>query len=480
MIPNGSPINLGTNLSANISLRYFFVKPDGASLSIRSAIGTKAVSNRFLFSYEDTVPTVGTGINRGFNFEVYDTDTDNNGSGYIDLRAQCTSCSTNLYWDSNKIYITKAPPVPTFTASPSTLTLACGDVSSKTFTVIPANIPSGASVTYQWNIGTGWSGQPSNQNSITLTPLYPTSLPSSVSVTPYINGVAKSTVYFNVIRGNVANGSISGNPVVCSSSSFSYIGLLPGQTVTWSLSNNTAGILTTTSGTSTIFTLVNLVSVNLIATVLNTCGTTFTKSVSIISGGPQMSGTVYGPTCVAFGQRVTYYYIGKASNGSTYYNWGVDAPIDDSGPFGSPTNCTWKNLSQPSTGSAVVSFKAGCIPTIAVVRVSVNTPCVNANYAYLYIEVNEFGICSNFRNSITNINEDNGKYASFEFNDENSTLLTKVDDSNKYLASIYDISGLKVKEFTSNDYDVSDLKTGIYILKLNVNDKITTSKFFVK
>lgn len=40
---------------------------------------------------------------------------------------------------------------PSFSFSPTTLSLVCGDMGSQTFTVTPANIPSGANVAYQWS-----------------------------------------------------------------------------------------------------------------------------------------------------------------------------------------------------------------------------------------------------------------------------------------------------------------------------------------
>jgi hypothetical protein len=89
--------------------------------------------------------------------------------------------------------ITKTP-LPSFSFTPPSLNIACGDVSARTFKVTPADIPSGSTLTYNWSIGSGWSGTVnSSMSSITLTPTSSTSVPSSISVTPYLNGVAQAT-----------------------------------------------------------------------------------------------------------------------------------------------------------------------------------------------------------------------------------------------------------------------------------------------
>lgn len=158
-------------------------------------------------------------------------------------------------------------PVPTFTLSPTTQNLACGDTSSKSFTVTPANIPSGATVTYQWS-NSGWSGAVnSSMSTVTLTPNSGTTLPGSVSVTPYINGVAKPTLICAVARSPFnPSYTITGNTQGCPNTSSNYSINSGTNTVVWSLSNTGVASLNTTTGQNVILTGIANGSVQLNAT----------------------------------------------------------------------------------------------------------------------------------------------------------------------------------------------------------------------
>lgn len=58
--------------------------------------------------------------------------------------------SSNVEYTSCE-YSIKKDPVPSFTLTPSSVSLACPDRNARVFTVTPANIPSGATVTYSWS-----------------------------------------------------------------------------------------------------------------------------------------------------------------------------------------------------------------------------------------------------------------------------------------------------------------------------------------
>ena len=145
-----------------------------------------------------------TGSERGF---LYISSNMWNGNEFVSTIAVNISASevevsgSSVYLEFTKVsspfnefnscnYPITKTPVPTFTLSPTTASIACGDMSSRTFTVTPANIPSGANVTYDWS-HPGWDFVGSTANSYTLKPSSATALPSSVSVTPRINGIAK-------------------------------------------------------------------------------------------------------------------------------------------------------------------------------------------------------------------------------------------------------------------------------------------------
>lgn len=238
--------------------------------------------------------------------------------------------SSNVEYQSCSFTITKTP-VPSFSLSPSSLNIPCGDTSPRTFTVTPSNIPAGATVTYNW-ICPGWSGTISpTMNSVSLRPNSPTSLPSSVSVTPFINGVAQSTPACIVSRANfLTSASIIGNSVACPNTTNIYTinGVAAGNTVAWS-STNTA-VATVSGGTNTQVT-VNALSVgstNLIATITNLCGQIVQRSLTIQVGAPTNLQSNYitgGYDNVSIGSTSSF-SINPVS-GATSYQWNV-IPLD--------------------------------------------------------------------------------------------------------------------------------------------------------
>lgn len=184
-----------------------------------------------------------------------------------------------------KIQIFEIPPPPSFTLFPTTLALSCSDASSRTFTVTPANIPSGAVVTYQWSHN-GWSQISATSTSKTLQPNSGTTLPSSVTVTPILNGVVQPTKTATVTRSALtSSATISGSRTVCSSATYTMSGLLAGQTVSsWTVSNPSIAALSATSGATTTVTKIGNGQVTLTATIRNACNQTVTKAINLQLG----------------------------------------------------------------------------------------------------------------------------------------------------------------------------------------------------
>lgn len=213
------------------------------------------------------------------------------------------SPSGTEYTSSCTFTITKTPP-PSFTLAPTSLGLVCGETTPRTFSVTPVNIPSGSSVTYNWNIGTGWSGTVnSSMSSITLTPTSTSSVPSSISVTPYLNGVAQpakscvvSLAPFTV-SNSINTGSIC---TVGNTKSYAINGLPSGCTVNWS-STNTA-VATVASGTNSQVIMQSLATgtFSIKATVINSCGQTLTSTSQPINVGLGISAPILvGSGCYA-------------------------------------------------------------------------------------------------------------------------------------------------------------------------------------
>ncbi|MFC4722669.1 T9SS type A sorting domain-containing protein [Geojedonia litorea] len=191
--------------------------------------------------------------------------------------------SGGINYDSTCEYpLIKTPP-PSFTLIPTSVSLSCGDTSSRTFTVTPANIPSGATVTYQWSY-TGWSLISSTATSITLQPNSGTSLPSNVSVTPFINGVAQTQKTCVVSRAPFSpSATLVGSDILCSTGTYTINNMPSNSSVTWSSSNIYVATITPINSTQATLSKTGSGIVTVTATVINACGQqkTFTKNVTV-------------------------------------------------------------------------------------------------------------------------------------------------------------------------------------------------------
>jgi hypothetical protein len=232
-------------------------------------------------------------------------DSNNRAEGYItcnisESEVQVSGGSIYLeYSDCNnnktqscEYPIIKTPP-PSFSFSPPTLGLACGDISARSFTVTPSNIPSGANVTYQWSYNNNWTLISSTSTSKTLQPVSGISLPSNVSVFPFINGVAQPSKSCTVSRADfVNNASISGNNVVClGNSTFNLLNLGQNNTINWSLISAGNATISGQNQNNVTINATSSGAVELVATISNPCQQTRIIRKNIWFGPPLLSGS---------------------------------------------------------------------------------------------------------------------------------------------------------------------------------------------
>jgi hypothetical protein len=229
-----------------------------------------------------------------------------------------------------KIEIFETPPPPSFSLTPSTLNLDCGDIGQKTFTVTPSNIPSGATVTYNWSyISNDWIFIDQTATSITLQPRSSTSLPSNVTVNPSINGVAQASKTCIVSRAPFNTNAIliSGNSYVCDTGVYT-INNLPSGVVIQSVasSNNSIATVSLTGTNQITVTKVSDGIVSISAIVQNTCNQTATISNENLQIG--IPSNVYntiisGSNYVCSNQSYTYTISDTNHPCITSYNWVV-------------------------------------------------------------------------------------------------------------------------------------------------------------
>lgn len=227
-------------------------------------------------------------------------------------------------------YSIEKDEVPTFTLSPSSVTLSCGSTSSRTFTVTPANIPSGANVTYAWSFN-GWSPVSSTTTSRTLEPNSGVNLPSNVSVTPSINGVAQTTQTSTVSRGDFSptNYQITGDNSVCDIGTYT-IANLPSTISITSVSTSNPNIATASlnANDEIIVTKVADGLVTISAVIENACGQTDTITKVIEVGIPtSINATLTGAEAVCGIQSYTYTLSGANHPCISTINWSVSSNL---------------------------------------------------------------------------------------------------------------------------------------------------------
>lgn len=247
-IPTGSEINFNNNSTVQLNFRVELEKLASFSIgNCKLRIRTYRSSGSYIEHFQGNVsPSNFVESTFGdYQYTLYASDYDAGIGNYL-TAVLVQDNSPGTAWTSNpNITISKEPK---FTLSPTTLALSCDDTNVKNFTVTPSNIPAGATVTYQWSFS-GWSGTAtSSMSSVNLTPISGTTLPSSVTVTPFINGVAKPSMSCIVSRGSFnPNYTITGNNQGCPGTATPYSIAVGTYTVSWSVSNYATQSLLTLS-----------------------------------------------------------------------------------------------------------------------------------------------------------------------------------------------------------------------------------------
>ncbi len=210
------------------------------------------------------------------------------------------------------VTITETPPTA-FKLTASNTSIPCGNAQPITFTITGTGVPQGASLSYQFNVGTGNNGwlyngtaAPSNitssSNTLSLTPVCGSVL-SSINATVSFNGTNYTTNSVNVSITQ-PNLSINGVTSFCSGSNHYFINNLPcNATVSWSVSPYGIANLSTNGNTATLSQTGNG-DVILQAAVNNVCAQNYPSISQTIYIGtpnpPTITNLNYDNTCGTF------------------------------------------------------------------------------------------------------------------------------------------------------------------------------------
>ncbi|MBF2708721.1 T9SS type A sorting domain-containing protein [Flavobacterium soyangense] len=385
--------------------------------------------------------------------------------------------SGGLEYTSTCIFTISKALIPSFTLSPTSQILACEDTNVRTFTVLASNIPNGANLSYGWGF-TGWNEISRTFNTITLSPASGALLPGNVMVFPTVNGVAYPSKTCTVTSSSIdPTGYISGSTTVCTTGTYTFTGLLGGQSVAWSLSNTTAGNLSTTTGNSTIFTATGSGSVDIMATVSNTCGESYTKTLSLFAGSPpsfSLKNDLYeNQSC-----DIKYHYVPFIIKKPV----GVSLSFEFLYPNASYTATSLGNNDYRYTFAFNKSYSG---------YFNVNATFTNSCGSSYFETEGEYYIqsCDQIQAN-NNLNNTENSFVIFP-NPASDILTIELKDSENQLekdatisGELFDMFGQSKSKIKISDnkatFSVKGLKKGIYILKIYVNDQVENHQIAVE
>ncbi len=368
---------------------------------------------------------------------------------------------------------------PSFSLSPTTTSIACGETGNRTFTVTPSNIPSGVNVTYSW-LYSGWNQVSTTTTSRTLQIPAGTALPSSIYVTPSINGLAYPQLSCIVSRAPfTSTATINGASSLCTSATYSISTLPAGQSVTsWSVQGSSLAVLSARSGPTVTLTKGGNGTVTLVATITNACGETVTKSKTIIIGLLPPPTTLTGPSSVGNGSLKNYQTTPVA--GASSYVWWLPYPYDTV-PIFDYFGQNWAQL-ENSTDTSIQVF-TGYSGVSGVVQVMAVNACGRGSAKSISVTHTggAGGPMPRLSNPIENLE------TKIYPNPANNVINLNINSdiaSTKVIAFLYDLLGRKIQEIEVIDavasFNVEDIPNGNYILKLEYNGEVETHQIIIE
>ncbi|TGD58452.1 T9SS type A sorting domain-containing protein [Flavobacterium humi] len=488
-VSNCGTIAFGSNSSVNLSLTLKITK--SSSTNVGAAIlklyikKTASSTPQFIngIMVDNSAFSQGTSWEGSFSQTLQASDINVSGSTFYGVY----EVSTNVHPNTCTYALTKNPS-PTFNLVPATQVVYCENLSGYTFTVDNVYATPGT-MTYQWNVGNGWKYNNSGiaitgpftttTNSIQIRPIDFTVLPSSIQVTPVLNGVSQPTKTCQISRSNFAatQATISGRNSICGASEVYTIENLSTpyyvNTVTWSSSNPAIATVSSATGSSITVTKVSDGACNLIARITNACGQSLNvvKPLRVGGGLPSFDIELTSNSNYAYAEFVT-------ANGVPLNQQGITAT-------------TWTNIGSTNGGMGSGSGFEG----------SGRGPNFNWTVTFLITATNDCGTTSITRTitcapppynpcdrqaSLSVSKDEQGHLQSRIILDPPcSNKSSDVPEKEKTAADeiiateIYDLSGLRIKAFKTGSYDISDLKKGIYIVKVATAKDSYTAKIAV-
>ena len=377
-----------------------------------------------------------------------------------------------------KITITETPPPPTFTITPSTLTVPCSSTTPRNF-IVNNVYNSPGTLSYDWDLGSssnGWiyngSAAPqtftTSSNAITLTPNSNTL--ADVKVTVKLNTVAQPQLTSDITVSSNPGLNLTMNVPsnLCTSGNFTVNNLPGGATVSWSASPSGSVVIVPSGNSATIS---NGMSpggeVDITATVTVSAGCTQQVVQNDIYFGSypttgtykiNSSGSDYDAQSVNYVPPYqTHSFTGYNFDALTTYSYSVtklygNATISGSNPYYFSLNPY--SSSNPADG--LVTF-----------RVRATTNCGNIDQVFTFTTQGQCGECDGFFMISPNPASHTVKIkkSAAQTNGKQGTTnqIYKITVLDRFGTPVQAYSYSGVNEVTLN---VSSLKTGVYVLKI--------------
>ena len=293
---------------------------------------------------------------------------------------------------------------------------------------------------------------------------------SSINVTPIYNGnslaVRSKTI---TLAPYSITASISGSSKICTSGNYSVAGLLSGETVQWSLSSNTIASLSNSTANSVTVNKIGNGTVNLIATITNSCNQTTPVIKTINIGAPTFPNTnMSGDNNPLTGE--TIWYSVQAPTGYTSLQW----YFDYAGTTGTVVN-GWQILQ--GQGTTAIAAKVGN-PGLTYVVCKAFNSCSNS-IQYMPVSIrSSTDPCDTFKINIKNpIKESDNLVGKIvpPPTDPCDDLYTKlIDKKEPKKIQVFDLFGRLVfsGEFVEDNFDLKleKLTKGTYLLNITLQD----------
>ncbi len=279
----------------------------------------------------------------------------------------------------------------------------------------------------------------------------------------------------------VSNADITGSDNFCTNSTYSLTNIPANSTVSWSASPSGLVNLSCTNCNQTTLTRVSDGTVTLVATIANACGTTslvLNKSIAVGGNIAALAGTYSTSTNTFPLQTVNF-----VPSGNIYaqYQWPGITNISAALAAGSPPGTGFYsfpngfsfNISSGQTISVNITGTNACGRPVTATRTFIQS-------SGFLIAVSPNPATSNLNVSITQVEDTSRTVSSKPLTTSNTSGVTKM-----YLYNFY--TGVLVKQWTFNEIksinynlNIGGVKPGVYALKMERDNKSTSTKIIVK